>query len=92
MTDTNETAPSLGQTGGLPGANAVPRASELTDDIAKDTVAAVGPATPTGVENPDPAYAGDDIDPAYDEPGSDTRATFPVDDGGGTPPHGDPAP
>lgn len=90
MTD-NDTAPTLGQTGGLPGANAVPAASELTDDIARDTIAAVGPATPTGVENPDPADTGNVIDPAYDEPGGDSDGTFPSDDGG-TPPHGDPAP
>lgn len=34
----NETAPTVGQTGGLPGANANPAASEITDDEAADTV------------------------------------------------------
>ncbi len=46
MTQSDETAPTLGQTGGLPGSNAVPAASELTDDEAKDTVAAGEPGAP----------------------------------------------
>jgi hypothetical protein len=35
---THETAPSLGQTGGLPGGNAVPAAAELAEDEAAGTI------------------------------------------------------
>ncbi len=55
MTESDETrAPSVGQTGGLPGANADPRASELPDDQAKDTIAMADVSTPdVGTGDPD---------------------------------------
>jgi len=37
-------ATSVGQTGGLPGANAAPAASETPEDERKDTVDGIGPA------------------------------------------------
>lgn len=44
-------APSVGQTGGLPGANASPRASELSEDEKADTVSMTGTsAGPEGYE------------------------------------------
>ncbi|WP_165865734.1 hypothetical protein [Vallicoccus soli] len=62
MTDANEHASTLGQTGGLPGANAVPAASEITDDERAGTVAPGDHADTTDrVETADPAdvVAGD---------------------------------
>ena len=44
-------APSVGQTGGLPGANASPRASELSEDEKADTVSMTGTSVgPDGYE------------------------------------------
>ena len=57
-----------GATGGLPGANADPRTEELTDDEARESAMGTEPALPVGVEDVDPAYAGDEIDSGYDDP------------------------
>lgn len=40
-------APSIGQTGGLPGANAAPGAGQISEDEMADTVSAAGPAEGT---------------------------------------------
>ncbi len=55
MTDNQTQATSVGQTGGLPGANADPRAAELPDDQTADTVAMadVAQPQPTPVANDD---------------------------------------
>ena len=47
------TAPTIGQTGGLPGANANPLASELSEDEKADTVSMTGTAAgPDGEDKP----------------------------------------
>lgn len=60
MTDTSQPGnprpqhtPSVGETGGLPGSNAAPQNSELSDDEKADTVSALGPvgAAPTDDSN-----------------------------------------
>lgn len=66
----------VGATGGLPGANADPRASELTDDEQREALMGTEPATPTGVEDVDGAYAGEGIDPAYDEDRTGTATSL----------------
>lgn len=71
MTTQDDQPQGVGATGGLPGANADPRTAEPDEDATVDTVAATEPALPVGVENPDPAYADEGIDHAYDEPDAD---------------------
>lgn len=67
-TESSSQPQGVGATGGLPGANADPRAAELPDTETRDTVAGGETATPTGVENVDPAYASDGtLDHGYDE-------------------------
>lgn len=47
------TAPTLGQTGGLPGANAAPGAGQISEDEMADTVSSVGPAGGTPADEAD---------------------------------------
>lgn len=61
MSESDERATGLGQTGGLPGANADDRASELTDDEAADTVGAADVAPPAQTDV-DAGKAGTDAD------------------------------
>lgn len=42
----SETAPTPGQTAGLPGANAAPGTAEISDDARDETVATAGVADP----------------------------------------------
>jgi hypothetical protein len=66
MTD-HERATSLGQTGGLPGANADPAASELTtDDLAATLPLANAPTATTDVDSHDDGRGAEGD--AYDEP------------------------
>ncbi len=46
MSENDTRATSVGQTGGLPGANADPRAAELPDDVADDTIMMADVAPP----------------------------------------------
>lgn len=77
-------ATSLGETGGLPGRNAVPEAAEVTADELKDTVAtgdvAVVPDDAGGQESPDDDSIG------TEQPGSGPGGN------GGTEPVGQPSP
>lgn len=65
MTD-HERATSVGQTGGLPGANADPAASELTGDEVAITMPPAGTTSSTDVDSHDDGR-GTEGD-AYDEP------------------------
>ncbi len=70
MTDNSTHAPSIGQTGGLPGANADPRTAELSDaEIAESVgMADVSPAREAATEDAGPVPG---PGPDADEVGAD---------------------
>lgn len=50
-------ATSLGETGGLPGRNAAPQASQLSEDEMADTVSSLGPVAGTADGEPETSTA-----------------------------------
>lgn len=79
----DERAHTLGATGGLPGANADPRAAEMTPDEIESTVAA-GDAPGTAAPDPADTYREDgpqaDTGPGEDEALTDDDALSPSND------------
>lgn len=56
--DQPDRATTVGETGGLPGRNAAPEASQLSEDEMADTVSGAGPAGGTAADEPESSTAG----------------------------------